>query len=72
MENAAKAADGEAPEEDKPYPEVPPPEFINACKAVLINFGNLSYDEDRGIYKRASNSLPLKQRQSQLGSMELG
>ena len=48
MENAAKAADGEAPEEDKPYPEVPPPDFINACKAVLINFSNLSCDEDRG------------------------
>jgi hypothetical protein len=28
---------------------VPPPSFINACKAILLNFGNLgSEDEDRG------------------------
>eukprot|EP00565_Helicotheca_tamesis_P002483 CAMPEP_0185724836 /NCGR_PEP_ID=MMETSP1171-20130828/1210_1 /TAXON_ID=374046 /ORGANISM="Helicotheca tamensis, Strain CCMP826" /LENGTH=534 /DNA_ID=CAMNT_0028392783 /DNA_START=45 /DNA_END=1649 /DNA_ORIENTATION=- len=46
--NAAKAADGEQPEEEKPMPEVPPPDFINACKAVLLNFGNLSTDDDRG------------------------
>merc|ERR1711937_686959 len=39
--NAAKAADGELPEEQKPLPEVSPPDFINACKAILINFGNL-------------------------------
>ena len=39
---------GEAPEEEKPMPEVPPPDFINACKAVLLNFGNLSSDDDRG------------------------
>lgn len=42
MENAMKAADGEAPEQQKPEPEVSPVEFINACKALLINFGNLS------------------------------
>ena len=48
-ENAQKAADGEAPEQEKPMPEVPPPDFINACKAVLLNFGNLgAYDENRG------------------------
>jgi hypothetical protein len=29
-------------------PDVPPPDFINACKAVLLNFGNLGYDDDRG------------------------
>ena len=43
-----KAADGELPEEEKPVPDVPPPDFINACKAVLLNFGNLSTDDDRG------------------------
>jgi hypothetical protein len=49
LENAQKAADGEAPEQDKPLPDVPPPDFINACKAILLNFGNLgSYDIDRG------------------------
>lgn len=50
MENAQRAADGEAPEEEKPMPDVPPPDFINACKAVTINFGNLSAgdDDDRG------------------------
>jgi hypothetical protein len=48
-ENAMKAADGEAPAQQKPLPEVPPPDFINACKAVLLNFGNLgAYDESRG------------------------
>lgn len=47
-ENAAKAAEGEVPDEEKPMPEVPPPDFINACKAVLLNFGNLSSDDDRG------------------------
>ena len=46
--NAAKAMDGEAPEEEKPMPEVPPPDFINCCKAVLLNFGNLNIDEERG------------------------
>ena len=46
--NAAKAMDGEAPEEEKPMPDVPPPDFINACKAVLLNFGNLQIDEERG------------------------
>ena len=40
--------DGELPEEEKPMPEVPPPDFINACKAVLLNFGNLATDDDRG------------------------
>jgi len=43
--NAAKAMDGEAPEQEKPQPDVPPPDFINACKAVLINFGNLGTEE---------------------------
>lgn len=48
-ENAQKAIDGEAPEQKKPLPDVPPPDFINACKAVLLNFGNLgSDDESRG------------------------
>lgn len=46
--NAAKAMDGELPEEEKPQPEVPPPDFINACKAVLLNFGNLSSDDEKG------------------------
>ncbi|KAL3822338.1 hypothetical protein ACHAXA_002653 [Cyclostephanos tholiformis] len=46
--NAARAIDGEAPEEEKPVPEVPPPDFINCCKAVLLNFGNLNIDEERG------------------------
>ena len=40
--------DGELPEDEKPVPDVPPPDFINACKAVLLNFGNLSSDDDRG------------------------
>lgn len=48
-ENARKAVDGEAPDQEKPMPDVPPPDFINACKAVLLNFGNLgSDDENRG------------------------
>jgi len=46
--NAAKAIDGELPDEEKPMPDVPPPDFINACKAVLLNFGNLSTNDDRG------------------------
>jgi hypothetical protein len=29
-------------------PDVPPPDFINACKAVLLNFGNLGSNDDRG------------------------
>jgi hypothetical protein len=40
--------EGEQPEQDKPMPDVPPPDFINACKAVLLNFGNLKYDDERG------------------------
>lgn len=49
MENAQKAVDGELPEQAKPLPDVPPPDFINACKAVLLNFGNLgSDDNERG------------------------
>jgi hypothetical protein len=40
--------DGEEQEQEKPMPDVPPPDFINACKAVMLNFGNLSYDDDRG------------------------
>lgn len=47
-ENAAKAMDGEIPEQEQPMPDVPPPDFINACKAVMLNFGNLSYDDERG------------------------
>ncbi|CAJ1959280.1 unnamed protein product [Cylindrotheca closterium] len=47
-ENAMKAIDGEVPEAEKPMPDVPPPDFINACKAVLLNFGNLHYDGERG------------------------
>lgn len=47
-ENAAKALEGEAPEGEKPMPEVPPPDFINCCKAVLLNFGNLDMGQDRG------------------------
>lgn len=46
--NAMKAMEGELPDEEKPMPDVPPPDFINACKAVLLNFGNLSSDDDRG------------------------
>eukprot|EP00518_Triparma_eleuthera_P004843 CAMPEP_0182464828 /NCGR_PEP_ID=MMETSP1319-20130603/8851_1 /TAXON_ID=172717 /ORGANISM="Bolidomonas pacifica, Strain RCC208" /LENGTH=526 /DNA_ID=CAMNT_0024664491 /DNA_START=21 /DNA_END=1601 /DNA_ORIENTATION=+ len=45
MENAQKAADGEVPEEEKAMPDVPPPDFINACKAVLLNFGNVKADD---------------------------
>mmetsp|Transcript_19452 Transcript_19452/g.21913 ORF Transcript_19452/g.21913 Transcript_19452/m.21913 type:complete len:548 (+) Transcript_19452:291-1934(+) len=45
-ENAAKAMDGDAPEQEKPMPDVPPPDFINACKAVMLNFGNLSSDDE--------------------------
>jgi hypothetical protein len=40
--------DGEAPDQQQPMPEVPPPDFINACKAVLLNFGNLGSNDDRG------------------------
>lgn len=47
-ENAQKAVDGEIPEEEKPLPDVSPPDFINACKAVMLNFGNLGSDDDRG------------------------
>jgi len=46
--NAAKALDGEAPDDEKPLPEVPPPDFINCCKAVLLNFGNLNIDDEQG------------------------
>jgi hypothetical protein len=42
-----KAMDGEQPEQEKAMPDVPPPDFINACKAVMINFGNLEYYDDR-------------------------
>jgi hypothetical protein len=47
-ENAAKAMDGEIPDQEQAMPDVPPPDFINACKAVMLNFGNLSYDDERG------------------------
>ena len=43
-----KAMDGEQPDQEKPMPDVPPPDFINACKAVMLNFGNLQYDDERG------------------------
>jgi hypothetical protein len=43
-----KAMEGEQPEQEKAMPDVPPPDFINACKAVLLNFGNLQYDDERG------------------------
>ena len=43
-----KAMEGEQPEQEKAMPDVPPPDFINACKAVLLNFGNLKYDDERG------------------------
>ncbi|KAL7540813.1 hypothetical protein ACHAXR_010401 [Thalassiosira sp. AJA248-18] len=48
--NMAAANDefGEPNEEEKPMPEVPPPDFINCCKAVMLNFGNLNIDEERG------------------------
>jgi len=45
-ENAQKAVDGELPDAGKPMPEVPPPDFINACKAVMLNFGNLGVEGD--------------------------
>lgn len=45
VENLQKASAGEAPERKQAMPEVPPPDFINACKAVLLNFGNLGYDD---------------------------
>jgi hypothetical protein len=49
MENAQKAVDGDIPDQEKPLPDVPPPDFINACKAVLLNFGNLGSDDtERG------------------------
>lgn len=44
-ENINRAAEGEQPEEEKPMPDVSPPDFINACKAVLINFGNVGDGE---------------------------
>lgn len=46
MENAQRAADGEAPEQEKPVPDIPPPDFINCCKAVMLNFGNLGVDTE--------------------------
>jgi hypothetical protein len=45
-ENARKAVDGEMPEQEKPQPDVSPPKFIDTCKAVLLNFGNLATDDD--------------------------
>ena len=30
----------------QPMPDVPPPAFISACKAVLLNFGNIETDAD--------------------------
>ena len=46
--NAERAIEGDAPEEEKPMPDVPPPDFINCCKAVLLNFGNLNIDDEQG------------------------
>jgi len=51
MENARKAVDGEAPEDAKPEPDVSPPDFIQACKALTLNFGNLGSD-DKNIEAR--------------------
>jgi len=48
MENAKKAADGQIPDTPKPMPAVQPPEFIKACKALLLNFGNLVADHQKG------------------------
>lgn len=47
-DNAQRAQAGVEPEEQKPEPDVPPPAFIAACKAVLLNFGNLITDDNRG------------------------
>lgn len=46
--NAALDEFGELPEQQQAMPDVPPPDFINACKAVMLNFGNLKYDDERG------------------------
>lgn len=46
IENLQKASTGEVPTSGQPMPDVPPPDFINACKAVLLNFGNLGYNDD--------------------------
>ena len=54
-ENAEKALTGETPEEEKPLPDVPPPDFIACCKAVLLNFGNLNAggkDENADLSER--------------------
>lgn len=32
-------------------PDVPPPDFINACKAVLLNFGNVKADNNDVMVK---------------------
>lgn len=46
MENAEKALTGEQPEQEQAQPDVPPPAFISACKAVLLNFGNVASDSN--------------------------
>jgi hypothetical protein len=51
-DNAMKVMDGEIPEQEKPKPDVPPPDFINACKAVMINFGNLGTEEEGDLLSR--------------------
>jgi hypothetical protein len=51
-DNAMKVMDGEIPEQEKPKPDVPPPDFINACKAVMINFGNLGTEESGDLLSR--------------------
>ena len=55
MENAAKAADGEdlsgGEDGEKAMPDVPPPDFINACKAMLLNFGNVKSDNNDVMVK---------------------
>lgn len=47
-DNLQRAADGERNEEEKPMPDVSPPDFINACKAVMINFGNIGTSDASG------------------------
>jgi len=46
MENAEKALTGEQPDQEQAQPDVPPPAFIAACKAVLLNFGNVASSDN--------------------------
>jgi len=43
-ENARKVIDGDVVEPEAGRPDVEPPKFIDACKAVMLNFGNISAD----------------------------